>query len=160
VIALTAEAEDNDFIAIIRLEGQATDPKLTLTSEPELPDDEVLARLLFNRELSEIGPTEAAKLALALNRLRGGGGFDAFGEIRDALKIDTLDVVSGEEPDESVVKAGKYLSDDVYVEVEKGTAEESGRARVEVEILPNVAVEADTGEDASGGIGLKWRFDY
>lgn len=160
ILRIKAAAADDDFTAIIKLDGPANDPKLTLESEPILPEDEVLARLLFNRELSEIGPVEAGKLALALNKLRGGGGFDAFGEIRDALKIDTLDIVGGEEAADSKVKAGKYLSDDVYLEVERGAAGESGRARVEIEILPSISLEADTGEDSSGGVGIKWRFDY
>ncbi len=160
ILEIRAAATDGDFKAIIKLDGPAQEPKLSLDSEPVLPEDEVLARLLFNRELSEIGPIEAGKLALALNKLRGGGGFDAFGGIRDTLKIDTLDIVGGEDATDSKVKAGKYLSDDVYLEVEQGAAGDSSRARVEVEILPNVALEADTGDDANGGVGLKWRFDY
>ncbi|NJO39002.1 MAG: translocation/assembly module TamB, partial [Rhizobiales bacterium] len=159
IIALEAAAEDDGFTAIIKLNGPADDPQLVLSSEPILPEDEILARLLFNRQLSEIGPVEAGKLALALNRLRGGGGFDAFGEIRNILKIDTLDVVSDEEG-ESRVKAGKYLNDDVYVEVEKGAGDESGRARVEIELLPNIAVEAETSENADSGVGIKWKLDY
>jgi len=159
-IALEARAEDDDFTAIINLSGQADDPQLLLSSEPTLPDDEVLARLLFNRELSEIGPVEAAKLALAANKLRSsGGGFDAFGEIRNILKIDTLDVVSDEDG-ESKVRAGKYLADDVYVEVERGAGDESGRARVEIEVLPNIAIEAETSENADAGVGVKWKLDY
>ena len=152
-------SEDDDFKAIIKVNGPADDPQLLLSSEPVLPEDEVLARLLFNRELSQIGPVEAGKLALALNRLRGGGGFDAFGEIRNILNIDTLDVVSDEEG-ESRVRAGKYLNDDVYVEVEQGTGDETGRARVEIELLPNLSLEADTSEDSNSGVGLKWKFNY
>lgn len=159
IIALEAVSEEDDFKAIIKLNGPADDPQLLLSSEPVLPEDEVLARLLFNRELSQIGPVEAGKLALALNRLRGGGGFDAFGEIRNILKIDTLDVVSDDEG-ETAVKAGKYLSEDIYVEVEKGSGDESGRARVEIELLPNIALEADTSENSNSGVGLKWKFNY
>ncbi|MGI9420031.1 MAG: translocation/assembly module TamB domain-containing protein [Geminicoccaceae bacterium] len=159
IIALEAVSEDDDFTAILRLDGPADDPKLLLSSEPILPEDEILSRLLFNRELSQIGPVEAGKLARAVNRLRGGGGFDAFGEIRGILKIDTLDVVSDEEGD-AAVKAGKYLNEDVYVEVEKGAGEESGRVRVEIELLPNIALEADTSENADSGVGVKWKFDY
>ena len=159
IIALEAVSEDDDFTAIIKLNGPADDPQLLLSSEPALPEDEILSRLLFNRELSQIGPVEAGKLALAVNRLRGGGGFDAFGEIRGILKIDTLDVVSDDEG-ETAVKAGKYLNDDVYVEVEKGAGEESGRARVEIELLPNIALEAETSENADSGVGVKWKLDY
>ena len=161
ILRIRAATTDDDFKAIVRLDGPAQNPQFRLESEPVLPEDEVLARLLFDRELSEIGVVEAGKLALALNKLRGGGGggFDAFGEIRDVLNIDTLDVVS-DETGQSKVKAGKYLSDDVYFELERGAADESGRARVEIEVLPNISIEADTGEDANGGVGVKWRYDY
>lgn len=160
ILAIEAAATDGDFKAIVKLDGPAGNPKLRLESEPALPEDEVLARLLFNRELSEIGPVEAAKLALALNKLRGGGGFDVFGEVRDALNIDTLDIVGGEEAADSRIKAGKYLNDEVYLEVEQGAGGDSSRARVEIEILPSISLEADTGTDSTGGVGVKWRFDY
>ncbi len=58
------------------------------------------------------------------------------------------------------MRAGKYLSKDVYLELEKGVTPESGKARVEVEILPNVSVEAETGENAQGGVGVQWRYNY
>lgn len=161
ILGIKAVSTEDDFKAIIKLDGPATDPKLTLESEPVLPEDEVLARLLFNRELSEIGPVEAGKLALALNSLRGvGGGFDAFGEVRDALSLDTLNYEGGKGDAGGKLKAGKYLSDDIYFEVEGGASENSGRARVEIEVLPNVSIEADTGQDANGGVGLKWRYNY
>jgi translocation and assembly module TamB len=159
-VNVEAVATKADITAIIRIEGPARQPTLTLDSEPPLPQDEVLSRLLFDREASAISPAQAAQLALALNRLRGGGGLDIMGKIREVLGVDILDVSSGATPGENAVRAGKYLNDDVYVEVEKGTAEESGRARVEVEILPNVSVEADTGQDATSGIGVQWRYDY
>ena len=58
------------------------------------------------------------------------------------------------------MRAGKYLNKDVYVEVQKGVAAQSGKARVQVQIAPNVSVQAETGENAQGGIGLQWRYDY
>ena len=56
IIALEARAEDDDFTAIIKLNGPANDPQLLLESEPVLPEDEVLARLLFHRELHSGDP--------------------------------------------------------------------------------------------------------
>ena len=32
--------------------------------------------------------------------------------------------------------------------------------RVEIELLPNLSLEADTSEDANSGVGFKWKFDY
>ena len=46
------------------------------------------------------------------------------------------------------MRAGKYVNDKVYVEVGKGAADDSEDARVEVEILPNLSLDAET--DAEG----------
>lgn len=158
-IMVEAVAETGDMTAIVRASGPPDDLEITLSSEPELPEDEVLSRLLFKRDVSQISAAEAASLALAVNRLRGGsGGLDVLGQARKALGVDTLDV--GGAQGQEVIRAGKYIGDDVYVEVEKGRADESGRARVELEVLPNVSIEAETGEDATSGVGLKWKYDY
>jgi translocation and assembly module TamB len=149
-----------DLTIVVRITGQALEPTLTLTSEPALPQDEILARLLFQRETSAMTPAQAAQLALAVNRLRGGGGIDLLGRARALLGVDALDIAGGDTAAESTVRAGKYLGDDVYVEVERGAASGTGRARVEVEILPNVSIEADTGADAQGGVGVQWRYDF
>lgn len=159
-INLEAVAEGGGITGIVRLSGPATEPELDIDSEPSLPQDEVLSRLLFNRQVSEISPAQAVQLAAAVNRLRGGQGFDLLGGVRDALGVDVLDVGGGDEPGEATVRAGRYLGDDVYVEVEQGTVRRSGRARVEIEILPDVAIEAETRQDASTGIGIKWKYDY
>ncbi len=126
-----------------------------------LPQDEILSRLMFDREASQITPVQAGQLAFALNRLRGGGGFDVMGRIRSLLRVDTLDVSSSDSGSgQQTVRAGKYLNPNVYVEVQKGIADQSGNARVEVEIAPNVSVQAETGANARGGVGIQWRYDY
>ena len=75
-------------------------------------------------------------------------------------KLVGLDFAGGETAAGSTVRAGKYLNDDVYLELEQGAASGTGRARVEVEIMPNVSVQADTGADAQSGVGVQWRYDF
>ncbi len=158
-IRLEARTQVAATTIVVRLEGRALQPTLTLDSEPPLPQDEILARLLFERETSQMTPAQAAQLALAINRLRGGGA-GLLGRAREFLGVDTLDFAGGETAAQSTLRAGKYLGDDVYVELEQGAAAGTGRARVEVEILPNVSLQADTGANAQSGVGIRWRFDY
>jgi translocation and assembly module TamB len=158
-IRIVARTNVTGTTVLVQVEGRALQPTLTLDSDPKLPQDEILARLLFQRETSQMTPAQAAQLALAVNRLRG-GGVGLMGRARQLLGVDTLDFAGGQTAAESTVRAGKYLNDDVYVEVEQGATEQSGRARVEVEILPNVSIQADTGADATSGVGIQWRYDY
>jgi translocation and assembly module TamB len=160
-IRVEATTNVTDLTVVLRIEGQALEPTLTLDSEPPLPQDEILARLLFQRETSQMTPAQAAQLALAVNRLRGGGrGLDVLGRARALLGVDTLDFSGGETMGQSTLRAGKYLNDDVFIELEQGAAAETGRARVEVEIMPNVSVQADTGANAQSGVGIQWRYDF
>jgi translocation and assembly module TamB len=64
----------------------------------------------------------------------------------------------------SSLRAGKYLTEDVFVRVDQGLRPESRRVGVEVrvlpETLPNVTVESDVGADARTSFGINWRYDY
>ena len=78
-----------------------------------------------------------------------------MGRIRSVLHVDTLDVSSSDNGSgQQMVRGGKYLNPNVYVEVQKGVNDQSGNTRVEVEIAPNVSVQAETGANAQGGVGI------
>ncbi len=156
-VKLTAEAERDGFTAIVRVSGPATDPEVALTSEPELPQDQVLSRLLFDQDVSDITPAQGIKLAAAVRELQGGGPglLDRF---RGSLGLDTLDI--GGEGDESAVSAGKYIADDVYLEVEQGLATNTTRARVEVDLGRGFDATSEVGSDGNSGAGINWSLDY
>jgi translocation and assembly module TamB len=159
-IDIEAVTQAGGITAIVKATGTAKNLTIALTSEPPLPQDEVVSRILFNRTASQITPAQAIQLAAAVNELRGGGP-GVLDRLRSTLGVDTLDVGGGGDATAgTTVRAGKYLADGVYVEGETGTAQQSSRARVEVEILPNLSLQAETGADANSGVGVKWKYDY
>jgi translocation and assembly module TamB len=156
-IDLTAAAQAPELEALLRVQGRADDVELELTSVPPVPQDEVLAQLLFRRDTSQISPFQALRLANAVAVLEG-GGVDAIGRLRELTGFDTLDI-GGETAETTGVSAGKYIADNVFVEVGQGIGAESGRARVEIELTPHIsAVTEVTG--ARSGARVEWRFDY
>jgi translocation and assembly module TamB len=155
---LQAVTRADDITAVVRVEGEAKAPEFKLESEPTMPEDEIVSRLLFRRAAGGLGPAQAIQLAAAVNTLRG-GGLGVLGQARQALGLDTLDI-SGGGLEDGRVRAGRYLNDNVFVEVGRGTAAGSEDVRLQVEILPNVSLDASTDAQAQSGIGLKWRFDY
>jgi translocation and assembly module TamB len=159
-IDMEAVAQATDVTAIVRVTGDTKQPVIALESQPPLPEDEVLSRLMFNRSASSITPLQAVQLAAAVNRLRGGGP-GVLDRLRGALGVDTLDIAGGG-TDGTSVRAGRYVAPGVYIEGQAGTGtgDQGSRARVEVELLPNLSLQADTGADARSGVGLKWQFDY
>ena len=156
-VKLVAEAERDGFTAIVRVTGPATEPEVKLTSEPELPQDQVLSRLLFDQDVSDITPAQGLKLAAAVRELQGGGP-GLLDKFRGSLGLDTLDI--GGEGDQSAVSAGKYIADDVYLEVEQGLATNTTRARVEVDLGRGFDATSEVGSDGNSGAGINWSLDY
>lgn len=161
VVDVLAEYEGADFTVGARVNGPATDPEIELTSTPELPRDEILARLLFNKNAGALTAEESLQLAAAAASLvgGGGGGFDPVGDIRRATGIDALRVDVGGEAGPAV-EAGKYLTDDIYVGVRQGAAAGTGAVSVEVEVFDSVTLESEAAQDGSQKVGARLKWDY
>ena len=125
---LTATRQDPSLTAVIRIQGTAARPQISLTSTPVLPNDEVLSQVLFGASATQLSPLEAAQLASALTALASGGGFDVIGGLRSFARLDRLALVGGGQTGVSVA-GGKYLTDNVYVELAGG-----GRAGPSVQV--------------------------
>jgi len=57
----------------VRVTGPASRPSFSLWSEPELPQDEILSRILFGKSVGAITPPEALELAASVAALSGAG---------------------------------------------------------------------------------------
>lgn len=156
-ISATHETRD-DITAILNVDGTIDRPEVSLTSEPALPEDEVLSRVLFGRSPTQLSGLEAARLAAALAQLSGGGGFDLLGGLERALGLDTFDVGSGTNGDVQVT-SGKYLTEDVYLEVRSGATGAPGVA-IEWEPVTNIEVEAATSTEDGQQISIQWKRDF
>jgi translocation and assembly module TamB len=143
-----------------RLTGPASDPELALSSVPQVPRDEIVSRVLFNKSASELSPAEAAQLAIALRDLTGrGGGTDILGFARRTLGVDVLRVETSESG-KAAVEAGRYLTDDVYLGVKQGADSQSTSAGVEVELTPNISVESEVTGSGAAKSGVRFKWDY
>lgn len=157
-IDVEAESQAEGIVALLRLQGPVSLPRLTLTSEPPLPQDEILSRLLFGRGSQQLNPAQAIGLLAAVDKLRKGGP-GVLGKARDSLGIDRLEL-GGDSVATGSVKAGKYLNDKVFLGVERGLQHGSGKISVELELTPSITVETQTDELNNSGVGIHWRYDY
>lgn len=156
---LTATTRRDNLDATLTIRGTLDELDVDLISDPPLPQEEVLARVLFGRNLAEITPVQAFQLARAVTILSGKlEGVPFFSGPSRLPVIDTLDIETGEEG--PVVSVGKYLADNVFVELEQGTAQQTSRARVEFEVTPHISLETSLGANAQGGVGVLWKYDY
>jgi translocation and assembly module TamB len=148
----------------VTITGPASRPVIALSSSPNLPQDEIMARLLFGKASGALSPFEAVQLAQAMAQLTGvgGGGPGVLDKVRKGLGLDRLDVEAGEGSATSApsLSAGRYVSRGVFVGAKQGATPGSSSATVEIEVTPNIKVETDVGADSSGkaGINLEWNY--
>lgn len=160
---LTAEYARSDFTARLILYGGVNDPQFRLESTPALPEDEILSHVLFNRDTATISPYQAIQIATAARQLSGGlSGPGFMYGFRQAIGIDTLE---WREPNttggSSSVAAGKYITSELYVEVDSTfDGSESTGMTAEYELNRHFSVETSAGPRMRPGIGLNWKNDY
>ena len=158
------------FTANLAIGGFASDPKITLSSVPDLPQDEVLSRLLLGRGAASLGPLELAQMAAGLASLTGvaPGIGDPLNSVRTRLGLDRLSI--GNSSGNSTLEAGRYLSPGVYIGARKSLSSEGAQTVVQVDIGHGLKLEGTvgtgtasaTGSDSSQGtgVGVIYERDY
>jgi translocation and assembly module TamB len=174
-IDFVASSTAGNVTATLTITGYASAPKIALSSDPELPQDEVLAHLLFGQSAAKLGPLQLAEIAAALAQISGatGGnsGFEALNSVRKSLGLDRLTVGGGQGGSGADVQAGRYVAPGVYVGAKQGTSGAGTQAQVQVDLWKGLKLETDVGTgggtastgatDSSGtSIGLTYQFDY
>ncbi|NJC41862.1 translocation and assembly module TamB [Brevundimonas alba] len=151
---LTATRDDPALTATIRVTGTAARPEIALTSTPALPQDEILSQVLFGRSASQLSAFEAAQLAASVGALAGGGGFDVIGNLRELAGLDRLSF--GGEASSLTVAGGRYITDDVYLEI-IGGGENGAAVNVEWQVRRNLTVSSKFGGQGEASLSIRWR---
>jgi translocation and assembly module TamB len=89
-IDIEARVPSTDVTGIVKISGTATQPKIALSSQPELPQDEILSRVLFGSSVSQINAAQGLEIAQAAAALATGGGPGVLDKIRSGLGLDRL----------------------------------------------------------------------
>jgi translocation and assembly module TamB len=119
-INLQATTKTQNLEVTVNVIGNSSKPLITFTSNPGLPEEEILTRLLFGDSITKLSATDALQLGSALASLRGGGGgLDPINRLRSSLGLDRLrilpaDVALGRG---TAVALGKNFGRRFYVEI-------------------------------------------
>jgi len=161
---ITTQVFAGQIDAQVRVTGPADDFKVILTSQPPLPQDEIMANILFGQSVAKLNAFQAYQLAASLSQLSGGGIPDIAGETRKLLGIDRLSIDGGNDTNDPesgpTLSAGKYVTDRVYVGIEQDLTDAKQDVVVEVDITPSFSVESKAGTRSGAGLGFNWKYDY
>ncbi len=155
-----AETKAGDVTARVAVTGPAAQPVFALSSDPSLPQDEVLSRILFKKAAGGLSPFQALQLAQAVAQLSGGaGGPDVFESARKGLGLDSLDVSTGASGGPAV-GASRYINDRISVGVKAGAKPADTAATINYDVTRRIKLNGEAGSDGrtAVGVGAEWEW--
>jgi translocation and assembly module TamB len=169
-----ADSYQGGITATLKVTGYADAPKIALSSVPDLPQDEVLAHLLFGQSMKQLSALQIAEIGAALAELSGvGGGADPMGMLRKGLGLDRLSVGGGTNGAGATVQAGRYVARGVYVGAKQSAGGAGGtQAQVQIDLTRHLKLQTTLGtgggtaqgatpdNDPGSSVGLAYQFEY
>jgi translocation and assembly module TamB len=171
-----------DITATVKITGLADSPKIELSSTPDMPQDEIMARLLFGESAAQLSALQVVEIGAALATLTGGGGgLNPLAKIQKTLGLDRLTVGStsngatsnsnSQQNQGYNVEAGRYVSSRVFVAAKQST---TGFTQLEVDVDLTKRLKLQTrlgvggsttqgptpGNDPGSSVGVAYQFEY
>lgn len=159
IVALYRVSDINIFINI---GGQASKPKISLTSNPSMSETDIVSYLVFGASSSDIGTGQRSAAGGIASGLAGGIAAAQLERLMgNAVSLDVVSI-SG-----TNIEVGKYLTEDLYIAYERGTTDSIldstnityNKVIVEYHIFNNVTIDADVGGE-NPGADLFYNFNF
>jgi translocation and assembly module TamB len=142
----------------IAITGPANEPAFEFRSSPDLPRDEILSRLLFNSPSGQLTALQALSLAQAAAQYGGGGG-DAFEDLRRSLGLQGLDVNLGASSGPGV-GLNRALNDRISIGVRAGGTAASTGIGVDLRITDDIKLKGDVGSNGATSVGIGGDYEW
>lgn len=161
-LRVSASSEVDGTTVRVNIAGTGNNPQITFSSTPALPQDEIMARILFGGSVAELSAIQAVQLAASLNTLRGGsGGLNPLGVLQSATGLDRLRILGADERTgrSTAVALGHYITNDVYVEIVTD-ARGFTATQIEISLTPALSVLSQFNSFGTSNVNVRYRKDY
>ncbi|WP_427025720.1 translocation/assembly module TamB domain-containing protein [Aureimonas ureilytica] len=152
---LLASSDTGEATVYVAITGPAASPSFSFTSSPALPQDEVLARLIFGQGTADLSPVQIAQLASAAAQLAGvGGSTGLLDNLRSQLGVDDLDIRTTADG-QAAVGVGRYLNENTYVGVDS-----TGRVSIDLDLGRDIKARGAVTANGGGEVGIFYEKEY
>jgi len=154
-----AETRAGDVTAYIAVTGAASAPSFAFSSSPDLPQDEVLSRILFSKATGSLTPFQALQLAQAAAQFAGAGGPDTFEQIRRSLGVDTLDISTSSSGDPTV-GVSRAINNRVSVGVQAGSSTRDTGVTLDIDLTRRLRLQGAAYGSGNTSLGIGAEIEY
>jgi translocation and assembly module TamB len=162
VLRVSAASEVDGSTVRVNVRGTGNNPEISFSSTPALPQDEIMARILFGNSIGELSAIQAVQLASSLNALRGGaGGLNPLGVLQSATGLDRLRILAADEATGRGVSVGlgQYITNDVYIEIVTD-ARGYTASQIEISLTPALSILSQISSFGSSNVNVRYKKDY
>jgi len=162
LLRVSAASEIEGTTVRVNIAGSGNNPQITFASTPALPQDEIMARILFGNSVAELSAVQALQLAGSLNSLRGGsGGLNPLGVLQSAAGLDRLRILGADEKSGRgmAVALGQYITNDVYIEIVTD-ARGYTASQIEISLTPALSLLSQISSFGTSNVNVRYRKDY
>ena len=149
-----------DILVGVAISGSANTPRISLFSEPDLPDNHKLSWLMLGRAPEGLAGSDTALLQAAAMAVLAGEG---NGPVSELSRLNPLDTLSMRQTDgtvrETIVSVGKQLSQRWYIGYERSLNATAGNWQLIYRLAQRFTVRLQTGLDNSIDLIWSWRWD-
>ena len=162
----------------INITGTAEKPKIQLSSDPPLEENEIVSYLVFGTSSDRLGTDDRVAFQEKAGEFLGSMAVDEIRDMfGDQFAVDVITIKGGQTGfGETGIEVGKYVTEDLYVGYERYSYERffyqryffspgiqssivtANRAVIEYRIFDFLTVESEIGDET--GADLFFNFDY
>lgn len=145
----------------VSVRGAVLAPRITLVSEPSVPDAEKLSWLVLGRSLASAGQGDAGALqAAAAALLSDSAKAGVQSRIASAFGLDTFSVgTSQDNLQQRIVTLGKQISSRLYLSYRQGLDAAGSAVQLRYALSPKLSVEAEAGTRSALSLFYNIAFD-
>jgi translocation and assembly module TamB len=147
----------DDVVAGIRVTGPASEPVITIFSEPAMAQQNALSYLLRGQDLDSEGSGNSVTTALIGVSLAKSGRI--VGEIGEAFGVSDLQLDTAGSGDESQVTVSGYLLPGLQVKYGVGIFDSFGEFTLRYRLMSDLYLEAVSGVDSAVDVLYQFEFE-
>ncbi len=163
IVALRPNLQVQAGVAVT---GTVRVPRVQLTSEPPVPEGEILSWLVLGQGLDRTTTADTAALQAAAATLFGRGRMPIGTSIAQSIGLDDIAIQGGRSASTAgasgaagqVIAVGKRLSDNLYIVFEQGLSVANNALKIEYALTRSITLRAEAG--LISGVGIHYRRSF
>lgn len=147
--AVRADLTDKTVGVLVK--GTAKKPQITLFSDPQLEEIEILSYLVLGYSFRKAQQSDGTTLVAAIAQLGLKAGNSLSKKIGDSLGIDSISLVSNQTTPLAGIALGKYLTPRLYIEYTMGLLGNENIIKMQYELTGRWKLQVEQGSSYTAG---------